>query len=106
MDIDPTRAIEYIQKNAGVYAEAKSNRVHIEGYLKYLKASLMNKSDSSSLGAKETYAYSHPDYLQQLEAMKVAVETEERMKYLLEAAKLKIEVWKTQEYTKRTEMRM
>jgi hypothetical protein len=106
MDIDPTRAIEYIQKNAGVYAEAKSNRVHIEGYLKYLKASLMNKSDSSSLGAKETYAYSHPDYLQQLEAMKVAVETEERMKYLLEAAKMKIEIFKTLEYTKRIEMKM
>ena len=106
MDIDPTRAIEYIQKNAGVYAEAKSNRVHIEGYLKYLKASLMNKSESSSLGAKETFAYSHPDYLLQLEAMKTAIEVEERMKYLLEAAKLKIEVYKVQEYTKRTEMKM
>lgn len=106
MDIDPTRAIEYIQKNAGVYAEAKSNRVHIEGYLKYLKASLMNKSDSNSLGAKETYAYSHPDYLDQLKAMQIAVEMEERMKYLLEAAKMKVEVWKTQEYTKRTEMRI
>ena len=106
MDIDPTRSIEYIQKNAGVYAEAKSNRVHIENYLKYLKATLINESTASTLGAKDTYAYSHPRYKEQLDAMKVAIETEERMKYLLEAAKLKIEVWKTQEYTKRTEMRM
>ena len=66
----------------------------------------MNKSDSSSLGAKETFAYSHPDYLQQLEAMKVAVETEEHMKYLLEASKMKFEVYKVQEYTRRTEMRI
>lgn len=106
MQINPLKAIEFIQLNAGVFAEAKSNRVHIENYLKYLKATLMNKSEASSLGAKETYAYSHPDYLLQLEAMKTAIEVEERMKYLLEAAKLKIEVYKVQEYTKRTEMKM
>lgn len=106
MDIDPSKSIEFIQKNAAVFAEAKSNRIHIENYLKYLKATLVNESNASTLGAKDTYAYSHPRYKDQLDAMKVAIETEERMKYLLEAAKLKIEVWKTQEYTKRTEMRM
>ena len=106
MDIDPSKSIEFIQKNAVVFAEAKSNRIHIENYLKYLKATLVNESNASTLGAKDTYAYSHPRYKEQLDAMKVAIETEERMKYLLEAAKLKIEVWKTQEYTKRTEMRM
>jgi len=106
MDIDPTRAIEYIQKNAEVFSEAKSERVRIEAYLKYLKASLMNKSESNSLGAKETYAYSHPEYLEQINGLKVAVEAEERMKYMLEAAKMKVEVWKTQEYTKRVEMKL
>lgn len=104
--IDPSRAIEFIQKNALPYAQAKSDRLFIEGYLKYVKANLMGQSDLSSLGAKEQYAYAHEEYLQQLEAMKVAVENEERLKYLMEAAKMRIEVWKTQEYTKRTEMKM
>ena len=106
MLIDPTKAIEFIQKNAATYAQAKADRLYIEGYLKYLKASLMNESDSSSLGAKEQYAYSHARYLEQLSAMKVATEVEEQLKYLMEAAKMKVEVWKTQEYTKRTEMKM
>ena len=106
MEINPLKAIEFIQINAAVFAEAKSNRIHIENYLKYLKATLVNDSDATTLGAKDTYAYSHPRYKEQLDAMKVAIEAEERMKYLLEAAKLKIEVWKTQEYTKRTEMKM
>ena len=106
MEIDPTRAIVFIQENATLYAQAKADRLYIEGYLKYLKASLMNGSDSSSLGAKEQYAYSHDRYLEQLDAMKMAIEAEERLKYLMEAAKMKVEVWKTQEYTKRTEMKM
>jgi hypothetical protein len=106
MEINPLKAIEFIQINAEVYAQAKADRLYIEGYLKYLKASLMNESDSSSLGAKEQYAYSNDRYLEQLQAMKVATEGEERLKYLMEAAKMKVEVWKTQEYTKRTEMKM
>lgn len=105
-EIDPTRAIVFIQENALPYAQAKADRLHIEGYLKSLKATLMNESDSSSLGAKEMYAYSHALYIEQLRALHTAVEQEERLKYLMEAAKMKVEVWKTQEYTKRTEMKM
>jgi hypothetical protein len=106
MEIDPTRAIVFIQENALPYAQAKADRLHTEGYLKYLKAKLMGESESNSLGAKEQYAYSHHSYLEQLNGMKVAIEQEERLKYLMEAAKMKVEVWKTQEYTKRTEMKM
>jgi len=106
MDIDPTRAIEYIQKNALPYAKAKSERLFIEGYLKSVKAILMNECDLSSLGAKEQFAYSNIRYQEQLNALRIVVEEEERLKYLMEAAKMKVEVWKTQEYTKRTEMRM
>ena len=106
MEIDPTRAIVFIQENALLYAQAKADRLFIEGYLKSVKATLMIESDSSSLGAKEMYAYSHSRYADQLVALRVAVEQEERLKYLMEAAKMKVEVWKTQEYTKRTEMKM
>lgn len=106
MDIDPTKAIEYIQKHADIYANAKSNRIKIESYLKYLKATLMNRCEASSLGAKETYAYSHPEYLEQINGLKQAVNDEEYMKYMLEAARMKVEVWKTQEYTKRVEMKL
>ena len=106
MEINPLKAIEFIQINAEAYAQAKATRIFIESYLKYVKADLMNQSDASSLGAKEQYAYSHEEYRIQLEGMEVAIEQEEKLKYLMDAAKMKVEVWKTQEYTKRTEMRM
>ena len=106
MEIDPTRAIVFIQENALPYAQAKADRLFIEGYLKSVKAILMNESDLSSLGAKEQFAYSNIRYQEQLNALRLAVEQEERLKYLMDAAKMKVEVWKTQEYTKRTEMKM
>ena len=106
MEIDPTRASVFIQENALPYAQAKADRLFIEGYLKSVKAILMNESDLSSLGAKEQFAYSNIRYQEQLNALRLAVEQEERLKYLMEAAKMKVEVWKTQEYTKRTEMKM
>jgi hypothetical protein len=106
MEIDPTRAIVFIQENALPYAQAKADRLFIEGYLKSVKAILMNESDLSSLGAKEQFAYSNIRYQEQLNALRLAVEQEERLKYLMEAAKMKVEVWKTQEYTRRTEMKM
>lgn len=103
-EIDPTKALRYIQENAKDYAQAKANRIQIEMYSKSLKAKLMAEEDGT-LGAKEIYAYSHHSYVTLIEGLKVAVEQEEYLKYMLEAAKLKIEVWKTQEYSKRAEIR-
>jgi len=104
-EIDPSKAILYIQTNAGKYGEAKATRVYIENYLKTVKANLMAQEEGT-LGAKEIYAYSHPDYKKQLEGLKVAVEQEETLKYMLEAAKLKVEVWKTHQFNTRAEMRL
>ena len=104
MDIDPHKAIEYIIVNAPKYAKAKADRVFIENNLRVVKAKLMNQEEGT-LGNKEAYAYAHMDYEVQLQGLKAAVEQEETLRYLLEAAKLRTEVWKTNEFTKRTEMK-
>ena len=104
MEINPERAIKYIVENAPLFAQAKANRVFIEHYLRTVKSRLMNEQ-TGTLGNKEAYAYAHPDYVAQLEALKIATEEEERLKFMLAAAQARIEVWKTQEYSKRAEMR-
>lgn len=109
-DINPIQALHFIKTNAPLYAAAKGRRIYIENYLKSIKAILMAevKGDGKkevSLGAKEQYAYSHEKYQQQLQALETAVQDEEKLKYLLEASKLAIEVYKANEYTKRTEMK-
>lgn len=104
-EIDPTKAILYIQQNASKYAQAKANRVYIENYLKTVKAQLMAEEDGT-LGAKEIYAYAHDSYKAQLEALREAVSQEEHLRYMLDAAKLKVEIWKTLQFNQRAEMRL
>ena len=104
MEINPDRAIEYIRDNAPKYAEAKATRVFIENYLRSVKSKLMG-NEEGTLGAKEAYAYAHEDYVEQLKALRIATEEEERLKFMLSAAQLRLEVWKTNEYTKRQELR-
>lgn len=103
---EPLKAIEYIQKNSREYAQAKAKRVLIENSLKSVKSELIGQSDAKTFGDREAEAYAHPDYKLQLQGLAEAVETEEYLRYMLEAAKLKIEIWKTNQFTIRTEMKL
>jgi hypothetical protein len=98
-------AINFILTNAPKYAQAKASRVQLEEFRKSKKAMLASEEEGS-LGAKEMYAYAHRDYVDLLFQIKEAVIQEEELKYKLEAAKLRVEVWKTEEYTKRVEMKL
>jgi hypothetical protein len=105
MEINPEKAIRYIQENAEKYAKAKGDVAYTENYLKVVKSQQMNKSESSSLGQREADAYASADYLQAITAHKQAVEEETHLRWMLEAAKARIEVYKVQEHTRRAEMR-
>jgi hypothetical protein len=99
--IDPLKAVEYIIKNSPAYAKAKADRVHLEEFRKSKKALLMSESTAEAANAREQYAYAHPDYIQLLDGLKQAVETEETLKWMLTAAQMKVEVWRTMEASNR-----
>ena len=98
-------AINFILTNASKYAEAKATRVQLEEFRKSKKA-MLAAEEEGSLGAKEMYAYAHADYVALLFQIKEAIAMEEELRWKLEAAKLRVEVWKTEEYTKRVEMKL
>ena len=104
-EIDPIKAIDFIARESKNYAQAYADANHLERFLKTVKSQLMNE-ESGTLGAKEAYAYSHTKYIDILEALKTAEISKEHLKYMLDAAKLKVEVWRVLEYTKRTEMKL
>lgn len=105
MENPANAAIDFILKNASKFAQSKGTRVQLEEYRKSKKAILMSQEEGT-LGAKEMYAYAHPEYVALLMDIKQAIAEEEELKYKLEAAKLRVEVWKTEEYTKRVEMKL
>ena len=73
---NPELAIEYIFKHGKRYAQAKANRIYCEEYRKSLKAIIMKRSIETAVNAQEREAYSDPEYVQLLVALKEAVEIE------------------------------
>jgi hypothetical protein len=100
-DINPHDAVDYIIKNASKFAKAKAERVYIEEYRKSLKAILMKRSLETAVNAQEREAYSHQEYIELLEALKEATETEEKLRWDLVAAQARIEIWRSQEASNR-----
>jgi hypothetical protein len=103
--IDPNRAIDFILKESQHFAAAKAQRVYLEHFLKSKKALLMNESTEKAANAREQYAYAHPDYIGVQEGLRAAVEIEERLKWELVGAQLRVEVWRSQESTNRAQDR-
>jgi hypothetical protein len=104
--IDPHEAIDYIIKNAGRFANARAERVYIEEYRKSLKALLMQRSGQKVIAAQERDAYAHEEYAALLAGLREAVEVEEKLRWDLIAAQARIEVWRSQEATNRTQDKM
>ena len=104
-EISPFKALDFIRDNAAPYAQAKANVVYMTAYQKSIKAMLMASCSEKTESAKETFAYSHPDYKKHLLALQQAVAEAERLRWLLVAAEAKIEVWRSLESTARAEGR-
>ena len=99
--IDPNKAVDFLLANAGKYARAKAERVHIEEYRKSKKALLMAECAEKAVNAREQYAYSHPEYIALLDGLKAAVEVEEQLRWAQIAAQLRVEIWRSEQATNR-----
>jgi hypothetical protein len=102
---DPNRAVDFIVSNAGKFAAAKAQRVYLEEFRKSKKAILMAQSQAKTAAEREQHAYSHEDYLALLGGLKAAVEVEEELRWRLEAARIRVEVWRSQEASNRNQDR-
>lgn len=105
-EYDPSLAIEFIFKKAPEYAKAKGQLAELEAYKHSLKAIKMAQADQSTMAAKEMEAYRSPEYQELCKAIGTATEQAEKLKWQLEAAKMRFEAWRTQEASNRQIERM
>lgn len=108
MDIDPNDAIEYIFKHGKKFAKAKAERTYLEEYRKSLKALLMQQAQvdgHQTAAAQEREAYADEKYQALLQGLKQAVEAEEEVRWGLVAAQARVDVWRSQESSKRQEIK-
>jgi hypothetical protein len=105
--MDPHKAIDYIIQNSVKYAQAKANRLYLEEFRKSKKALLMKDALArgyEAVNAQEREAYSDPDYLEILRGIKEATAEEEEIRWKMEAAKMRIEVWRSEQATARSQV--
>jgi hypothetical protein len=104
----PHAAVDFIIKHAPEYAAAKSQRIYLEEFRKSKKALLMKDSllkGFEAVNAQEREAYSHAEYLEVLVGLAAAIEREEELKWKLEAARMRTEIWRTESANARMEIK-
>lgn len=100
------RPLTFIRNKAQDYSKAKADRVYLEQFRKSKKALLMveaEKQGIKTVSERESYAYSHADYLGLLDGLRVAVEREEYLKTQINVAQLRIELFRTEQANQRAE---
>lgn len=103
MDID--MVLDEYSKMCDEYSVARAHRTYLEEYKKSLLAILMKKAEAEhkTVSAQEREAYSNQEYIEWLDSLKAAVETEERLRYNIRKVEMEIEVWRSREATNRFE---
>ena len=104
----PHKAVEFIIKNAPKYAKAKSERVYLEEFRKSKKALLMKDALARGIeaaNAQEREAYADVEYQELLTGLASAIEAEETLKWHLEAARMRTDIWRTEQANARMEVK-
>ena len=94
-DEECERAMAWLTDNAKNVAQAIAECSYLQEYRKSLKAMLMSKAPAGAVASMEAYAYAHPDYQAHLKGLRAAVERAEYLKFLTAAARIKLEIWRT-----------
>ena len=99
-DEDAQKAANYLRDCAEQAAEARANRLHVEDYLKVVKAKQMQVACDKAGGVmplqgQERDAYASESYSEWLDVIKEAVAIDEHYRFLREAAHAKISAWQT-----------
>ena len=100
----PYKAIEFIIENSCKFAESKAQRIYLEEFRKTKKALLMKEAMAKgfdSAVAQEREAYAHIEYADLLRGLMVAIEKEETLKWMLTAAQMKADIWRSEQASER-----
>jgi hypothetical protein len=104
-EADIERAVDWLAANATPAAKARAERIYMEAWIKTVLAQQMREHPDLPVAGQEREARVSAPYLAALDALRAAVEADEKSRYLRDAAGAKIEAWRTMESTRRAEGR-
>ena len=94
-DNDVQKSLDFLRDTSENAAKYKAERIYLDEYRKSLKALLMKNHLDLPVSAQEREAYASPVYIQHLESLKIAIERDEKQRFLRVSAEAKIEAWRT-----------
>jgi hypothetical protein len=101
--INPFKCLDFLRDNAKNLAKAERDVTYFTEFRKSKKALLMLQSNAKTESGKETYAYSHKEYIKLLDVLANAKEDYVLFRWLMIASQAKIEVWRSLESSARAE---
>jgi len=99
--IDPNIEIQYIVDLIDDYAAADGRLAGLESYKSALKALKMRDSTQTSIAGKEMDAFASDVYIDYCKILDEARVKYTSLKLKIETAKMKVEVWRTEQATNR-----
>ena len=94
-DDDIEKAVNWLKNNSDTSAKYKAERIYLEEYRKSLKALIMKDHVDLPVSAQEREAYADSRYINHLKAMKIAIEKDEKQRFLRVSCEAKIEAWRS-----------
>lgn len=88
-------AVDWLRDTAQEAAQKRAERLYLDEYRKVLRAQLMKQHMDLPVSAQEREALADPKYAEHLQALKIAIDEDERMRFLRVAAEAKIEAWRS-----------
>jgi plasmid stabilization system protein ParE len=105
-DQDVEKAIDFLRHQANAAAEAKAHRIYMTEFRKVVKAKVMQRYINTPHTTQERNAYSDPEYIAHLDAMKTAIERDIFHEWKRAAAEATIEAWRTHNANVRGERKL
>ena len=102
-DIDIFKVLDYMRDHAAAYAKAKAERQYLENYRKTVKAQQMKQHIALPVSAQEREAYASDELQSVDKAIQIATEEEAKLYWLLSAAQVKADVWRSLQASQRME---
>jgi len=103
---DIENELQKIEETAPKYAKAKADSYQAMEWKKIQKSLLFTKAFGRTVADKENWVAIQPEYIVAAEGVSEAIEEEEKLRWDLKQSELKIEIWRTEQATLRTERMM
>lgn len=104
MDIE--QLINDWRNSVNDYSKAKADTEYLREFRKSKKAILIGEAESKGLKTgqeRESYAYAHKEYIELLDALRIAIEKSEQLRWRMTIAQERINIWRTKQANGRKE---